>query len=223
MHTSVRPGFRQQLYARRAFAASQDSGKQRVSPTQVLPRGSEQIDAPGGSGLQKRARRCRSRFQVSFSPVALSSALRSSTRTLSPPMAPLADFILTYVPLPSLPSHFTSYVNGKTPMSTPQEVFPTLVAYLVIIFGTQWFMKDRPAYKLQIPFQIHNVFLSGGSLLLMTLILEEVVPMVWNHTLFWGMCSTDMWTSVRHSRVNLCLPCSADMFFTFCSTWNFTI
>lgn len=110
-------------------------------------------------------------------------------------MAPLADFILAHVPLPSVPYYLTSYVNGKTPFSTLQEVVPALVAYLVIIFGTQWFMKDKPAYKLQVPFQIHNIFLSSGSLLLMSLILEEVVPMVWKNGLFWGMCSDDMWTN----------------------------
>jgi fatty acid elongase 3 len=116
-------------------------------------------------------------------------------------MAPLADFILSYVPLPSIPYYLTSYVNGKTPLSTPQEVFPALVAYLVIIFGTRWFMQDKPAYKLQIPFQIHNVFLSAGSLLLMSLILEEVIPMVWKNGVFWGMCSTNMWTNVCCRRV----------------------
>ncbi|GJE86124.1 elongation of very long chain fatty acids protein [Phanerochaete sordida] len=110
-------------------------------------------------------------------------------------MAPLADFILAHVPLPSVPYYLTSYVNGKTPLSTIQEVGPALVAYLVIIFGTQWFMKDKSPYKLQIPFQIHNVFLSSGSLLLMCLILEEVVPMVWKNGLYWGMCNDNMWTN----------------------------
>ena len=158
-------------------------------------------ETPGVAGTQKRARRCRSRFQVAFSPGNAFLLPATSTRTLSPPMAPLADFILSYVPLPSIPYYLTQYVPGKTPMSTPQEVFPTLVAYLVIIFTTQWFMKDKSALKLQIPFQIHNVFLSSGSLLLMSLILEEVIPMVWKNGVFWGMCSTDMWTSVRLSRV----------------------
>lgn len=131
-------------------------------------------------------------FATFFSPT-------PSTRTLSP-MAPLADFILAHVPLPSVPYHLTHYVNGKTPLSTPQEVFPTLVAYLVIIFGTQYFMKDKPPYKLQFLFQVHNVILSAGSLLLVSLILEEVIPMVWGHGVFWGLCSTDMWTDVCFTR-----------------------
>ncbi|KAJ3535467.1 hypothetical protein NM688_g6970 [Phlebia brevispora] len=110
-------------------------------------------------------------------------------------MAPLADFILAHVPLPTLPYYLTSYVKGKTPLSTPWEVFPTLLAYLVIIFSTQAFMKDRAPFRPQRLFQLHNVILSGGSLLLMVLILEEVIPMVFKNGVFFGMCSTDMWTS----------------------------
>ncbi|KAI0348065.1 GNS1/SUR4 membrane protein [Trametopsis cervina] len=110
-------------------------------------------------------------------------------------MAPLADFILAHVPLPKLPTYLTSYVVGETPLSTPTQVWSTLAAYLVIIFSTQAFMKSRPAYKLQIPFQIHNVFLSSGSLLLLALIVEEVAPEVWKHGLFWGMCNAGMWKS----------------------------
>ncbi|KAI0689600.1 GNS1/SUR4 membrane protein [Cytidiella melzeri] len=108
-------------------------------------------------------------------------------------MAPLADFILANVPLPRVPDYYTSYVIGKTPMSTPVEVWSTLAAYLVIIFGTQAFMKSRPAYKLQIPFQMHNLFLSSGSLLLLLLIAEEVIPQVWNNGPFFGLCNAAMW------------------------------
>jgi len=111
------------------------------------------------------------------------------------PMAPLADFILANVPLPKVPHHLTSYVIGETPMSTPVEVWSTLAAYLVIVFGTRAFMKSRPAYKLQYPFQLHNIVLSGGSLLLLALILEEVIPMVWKNGVFWGMCNINMWTN----------------------------
>ncbi|KAI0793511.1 GNS1/SUR4 membrane protein [Abortiporus biennis] len=110
-------------------------------------------------------------------------------------MAPLADFILNYVPLPTLPRHLTSYVPGMTPMSTPQEVFPSLVAYLVVIFSIREFMKNKQPLKLQGLFQLHNVILSSGSFILLSLILEEVVPMVWKHGIFWGMCDEGMWTS----------------------------
>ncbi|KAI0073135.1 GNS1/SUR4 membrane protein [Panus rudis PR-1116 ss-1] len=107
----------------------------------------------------------------------------------------LADLILTYVPLPDVPKYLTSYVPGKTPLSTPQEVFPALVAYLVVIFGLRAWMKNRPPFKLQYLFQAHNILLSSGSALLLALIAEEVAPMLWKRGLFWSMCDEGMWTS----------------------------
>ncbi len=114
-------------------------------------------------------------------------------------MAPLADFLLASLPLKSLgvPYELTHYVPGKTPLSTPQQVFPTLAAYLVIIFGIQAWMKNKPPYRLQFLFRFHNAFLTIGSLLLVLLIMEEVVPAVYEHGVFWGLCNVNMWSEVR--------------------------
>lgn len=59
--------------------------------------------------------------------------------------------------------------------------------------------------KLQGPFQVHNMFLSAGSLLLLCLIVEEAAPMMWKGGVFFGMCSHDMWTSVRAIVFRRCL------------------
>lgn len=112
-------------------------------------------------------------------------------------MAPLADFILKNVPLPSLPRHLTSYVPGMTPLSTPQQVFPTLATYLVVVFGIKGLMRNRKPMKLQYLFQLHNIILSGGSLILLALIVEQVAPKYWKHGLFWAMCNEEMWLKVR--------------------------
>ncbi|KAI0735156.1 elongase of fatty acids ELO [Earliella scabrosa] len=111
-------------------------------------------------------------------------------------MAPLADFLLARLPLASLgvPYELTHYVPGKTPLSTTQEVIPALVAYLVIIFGIQAWMKDKQPLKLQFLFRLHNAFLSSGSLLLVLLIMEEVLPKVYQHGVFWGLCNVGMWS-----------------------------
>ena len=113
-------------------------------------------------------------------------------------MAPLADFLLSTLPLASLgvPHQLTHYVPGKTPFSTPLEVFPTLAAYLVIIFSIQAWMKNKPPMKLQFLFRLHNAFLSSGSLLLVLLITEEVVPQYFKHGTFWVLCNDDMWSTV---------------------------
>ncbi|TFK57084.1 GNS1/SUR4 membrane protein [Heliocybe sulcata] len=109
-------------------------------------------------------------------------------------MAPLADFILKYVPLPSVPYHYTHYVRGQTPLSTQTAVFSALVTYIVTVFSIREFMKDKAPMKLNTLFQIHNIILSVGSGLLLALMVEEVVPIWWKHGLFHAMCSDDAWT-----------------------------
>ncbi|KAG6842209.1 hypothetical protein C0991_000179 [Blastosporella zonata] len=111
-------------------------------------------------------------------------------------MAPLADFLLAHVPI-SLPTHLTSYIPGETPLSTTPAVLTTLTAYLAVIFGVKAIMKDKQALKLTPLFQAHNVILSSGSLLLLVLMLEEIVPIIWNDGVFNSLCADESWTSVR--------------------------
>lgn len=112
-------------------------------------------------------------------------------------MAPLADFILANVPLPKVPTYLTTYIQGQTPLSTWPAVLTALVSYLTIVFGTRWFMKDRPALVLNGPFRVHNIFLSSGSLLLLVLMAEEVFPLIRNDGFFSSICAEKSWTPVR--------------------------
>jgi len=111
-------------------------------------------------------------------------------------MASLAGFILDNTSY-RLPRHLYSYVQGVTPLSTDAAVGTALAAYLVTIFSIQALMKNRPAYKFQTIFQAHNVILSSGSALLLALMLEEIVPMIWNHGIHYAMCGDQAWTQVR--------------------------
>ncbi|KAJ3515400.1 hypothetical protein NLJ89_g1776 [Agrocybe chaxingu] len=108
-------------------------------------------------------------------------------------MASLSGFLLDKIPY-RLPPHLYSYVKGVTPLSTDISVLSSLSAYLVIIFSIRFFMKNRPAHKLTALFQAHNVILSSGSLLLLLLMLEEIVPIIWNHGLHYAMCHEAAWT-----------------------------
>ncbi|CAK5264420.1 unnamed protein product [Mycena citricolor] len=105
----------------------------------------------------------------------------------------LADSILRVTPV-TLPRHLTSFVQGQTPMSTTPVVLSTLAGYLVTIFGIQAAMKNRPPQKLNALFQIHNVFLSSGSLLLLVLMAEEIVPIIWKRGFYNALCSAQSWT-----------------------------
>ncbi|KAF8509806.1 GNS1/SUR4 family-domain-containing protein [Gautieria morchelliformis] len=105
-----------------------------------------------------------------------------------------ADLLLNNLPLPSLPSYLTHYELGPTPLSTWTSVTAALVAYLMVIFGLQELMRSRQALKMTALFQLHNIVLSSGSLLLLVLMVEEIAPIVSRHGLFYGICSKDAWT-----------------------------
>jgi fatty acid elongase 3 len=106
----------------------------------------------------------------------------------------LANFLQSSNPFPPLPHYLTSYVPGETPLSTTPSVLATLALYLATIFGVQAAMKNQKPRKLTTLFQIHNVILSSGSLLLLVLILEEMLPVVWNKGFFTAICAESSWT-----------------------------
>ena len=108
----------------------------------------------------------------------------------------LADFLLDKIPF-RLPIHLYTYVEGVTPLSTDKAVLSALASYLVIIFSIQAFMKNSQPFKLTTLFQTHNVVLSSGSLLLLFLMLEEMLPMLWNNGLHSALCDEKSWTPVR--------------------------
>ncbi|KAI0047831.1 elongase of fatty acids ELO [Auriscalpium vulgare] len=108
-------------------------------------------------------------------------------------MAPLADFLLQHIHF-QLPFHLTHYVQGVSPLSTQPVVVGALITYLVTIFGVREIMKNREPLKLTFLFQVHNVYLSSGSLLLLALMLEEILPIMWKHGPFYAICATGAWT-----------------------------
>ncbi|KAH7911209.1 GNS1/SUR4 membrane protein [Hygrophoropsis aurantiaca] len=109
-------------------------------------------------------------------------------------MTPLADFLLPFLPVSSIPPYLKSYIPGETPLSTWPVVSTALVSYLALIFGIREVMKDRPPQKLNTLFRIHNVFLSAGSLLLLLLMAEEVASVWWNAGVYDAMCADASWT-----------------------------
>nr|GAT44189.1 GTPase activating protein [Mycena chlorophos] len=105
----------------------------------------------------------------------------------------LADALLAVIPY-RLPPHLYSFIPAETPLSTTPIVVGTLLGYLVTIFGIQAAMKNHPPQKLNTLFQIHNVVLSSGSLLLLALMLEEIVPILFRDGLFAAICAESSWT-----------------------------
>ncbi|XAO23594.1 hypothetical protein I312_102374 [Cryptococcus bacillisporus CA1280] len=96
------------------------------------------------------------------------------------------------LPQPSLA--YRTWIPGESPLSTQKAVVAAVGTYLLVIFGGREMMKNRQPFKLKIPFQIHNVYLTLGSGLLLVLMLEEVIPLFLKHGFFWSICSTSAFT-----------------------------
>lgn len=86
------------------------------------------------------------------------------------------------------PASQFEFVRGSTPMSTIEETGVLLVAYYVIIFGGREFMKSRPALKLNTLFMIHNLYLTLISGTLLALFIEQLLPTIWRHGIFYAIC-----------------------------------
>ncbi|KAG8877852.1 hypothetical protein FRB97_002961 [Tulasnella sp. 331] len=107
----------------------------------------------------------------------------------------LADTIAANWPSQlDLPVWLTSYHQEVTPLSTWPEAAGAIAVYLAVVFGLREVMKNRAPLKLNFLFQIHNIVLTFGSALLLAVMLEEVVPIVWQHGWFYGICGYGAWT-----------------------------
>ncbi|KAF2754784.1 elongation of fatty acids protein-like protein [Pseudovirgaria hyperparasitica] len=80
------------------------------------------------------------------------------------------------------------FTPGETPISTFSVTATILVSYYIIIFGGREVMRNRPAYKLNGLFKIHNFYLTAISGALLALFAEQLIPTVWRHGVFYAIC-----------------------------------
>ncbi|WWD18240.1 hypothetical protein CI109_102690 [Kwoniella shandongensis] len=96
--------------------------------------------------------------------------------------------------IPKVPLHLKTWVPGESPLSTQKAVVAAIGTYLLIIFGGRELMKSRKPFKLTVPFQVHNVYLTLGSGLLLALMIEEILPLFLKHGFFWSICNPKAFT-----------------------------
>jgi fatty acid elongase 3 len=87
-----------------------------------------------------------------------------------------------------VPENFR-FKSGETFMSTLPATITALVAYYIIIFGGRELMRNRPAFVLNGPFMVHNLYLtiiSGG---LLALFIEQLLPEVTRNGVFHAICA----------------------------------
>jgi hypothetical protein len=75
-----------------------------------------------------------------------------------------------------------------TPMSSLKESAAMIITYYIIIFGGRELMKNRPPFKLNGLFMIHNFYLTAISGILLALFLEQLIPTVYRHGIFYSIC-----------------------------------
>jgi fatty acid elongase 3 len=83
------------------------------------------------------------------------------------------------------------FEQGVTPFSTFTTTTVVLISYYIIIFGGREIMRSRQALQLNWFFKVHNLYLTLISGTLLVLFLEQLIPTVWRHGVFFAICNRD--------------------------------
>jgi len=75
------------------------------------------------------------------------------------------------------------------------DVMLVIVSYLTIIFAVQAWMGPRKRFDLKPAFCVHNLILSLGSLVLLALYMEKLLPMIAKHGFYYSICAQDAFTN----------------------------
>ena len=124
-------------------------------------------------------------------------ALKASSRgpVITPAViSPWAVFDKAWTMIMGYPASDFEYNVGETPLSTFKETAIFLTLYLIVVFGGRELMRNRPAYKLNALFQLHNFYLTYISGCLLVLFIEQLVPNLWKNGLYKNICGKEGWT-----------------------------
>jgi len=94
-------------------------------------------------------------------------------------------------------------INYNIPLSNISTVIILTALYYISIFSIQLYMKQRKPINMKPLFALHNSILSILSLLLLVLMLETLVPILYNNGFFYGICSPEMFHGDHGRRLEL--------------------
>lgn len=99
------------------------------------------------------------------------------------------------------------FIPGETPLSSLKSTTSALATYYVIVFGGREIMKNRQAIKLNTMFKIHNFYLTFISGSLLALFVEQLLPTLYRHGIFFTICQhKGGWTNELVILYYVCIP-----------------
>ena len=110
-------------------------------------------------------------------------------------VSPWKVFNNAWTTMAGYPAEDFRFIPGKTLMSTFNETALVLIAYYTIIIGGRELMRNRPAFKLNGLFLVHNFYLTAISGGLLALFVQQLVPTLWNQGLYDSICGAGGWTN----------------------------
>lgn len=116
---------------------------------------------------------------------------------VSPPVVSLdlwSTFDQAWTAMMGYPTKDFKFTQGVTPMSTFKETAAFIAAYYLVIFGGRELMRNRPAFKFNTLFMIHNFYLTAISGGLLLLFVQQLAPVLWKNGLYDGVCGASGWS-----------------------------
>lgn len=104
------------------------------------------------------------------------------------------DTLVTIITQGKFVPHEFEFIEGKLPLSTLNQVIGAILTYYIVIFGGREVLRGSQPFKLNGLFQLHNLILTSVSLLILLLMLEQLLPMLVKHGLYYAICDIGAWT-----------------------------
>lgn len=100
-------------------------------------------------------------------------------------------FSFAFEKVVGIPAEDFNFVHGETFMANGYHALSVIAVYYVVIFGGRALSQaiNAPALKLNFLFQLHNLGLTFGSITLLLLMIEQVIPILYHHGLFYAICA----------------------------------
>ncbi|ODV98548.1 hypothetical protein PACTADRAFT_83794 [Pachysolen tannophilus NRRL Y-2460] len=94
-----------------------------------------------------------------------------------------------------VPANF-QFDEGKLPFSTLKPVIIIISIYYLLVFGGNFIFKkfNIKPFVLNELFQLHNFVLTSLSSTLLLLMVEQLIPIIYQNGIFYAICSPDAWT-----------------------------